>query len=137
MRKLLFFCVSAALLGCTGPKNLKSKPMNVNGTWIPVQQEIGGSALPAAAFEKQRLELKDHSYTMTAESVDKGEVEYSDGKMDIYGKEGVNKGKHFTALYKLENEKLFICYNLTGGSYPESYVTSGKPAFFLSVFRKE
>ncbi len=66
----------------------------------------------------------------------KGIVKYKDDKMDIYGKDGVNAGKHFTALYKLENEQLTICYNLSGDSYPESFMTEGKPAYFLSVFKK-
>ena len=57
--------------------------------------------------------------------------------MDIYGKEGVNTGKHFTAIYQFENGKLTVCYNLSGDSYPETFETKGKPMFFLSVFNKE
>ena len=57
--------------------------------------------------------------------------------MDIYGKEGVNAGKHFTSLYKFENEELTVCYNLTGTAYPEEFDTKGKPMYFLSVFRRE
>ena len=57
--------------------------------------------------------------------------------MDIYGKQGVNAGKHFTAIYKLENELLTICYNLRGDSYPAAFETKGKPTLFLSVFKKE
>jgi uncharacterized protein (TIGR03067 family) len=57
--------------------------------------------------------------------------------MDIYGKEGVNNGKHYTAIYKLENGQLSICYNLKGDSYPGSFDTKGKPLFFISVFRKK
>jgi hypothetical protein len=71
-----------------------------------------------------------------AESVDKGVVKYKEDKIDIYGKDGVNAGKHFTALFKLENGLLTICYNLKGDNYPESFDTKGKPLFFLSVFKK-
>ena len=80
----------------------------------------------------------------SAESADKGEVTYNNGKMDIYGKEGVNAGKHFTAIYKYENlpaggagGQLTICYNLMGDSYPEAFETKSKPVLFLSVFKKE
>lgn len=69
--------------------------------------------------------------------MDKGVLKYNGNKMNIYGKEGVNAGKHFTAIYKYENEQLTICYNLKGDSYPEAFDTSGKPALFLSVFKKE
>ncbi|WP_410962819.1 hypothetical protein, partial [Salmonella sp. SAL4446] len=58
------------------------------------------------------------------------------GKMDIYGKDGVNNGKHFTTIYKYQDEQLTICYNLAGDKYPESYETKGKPTYFLAVFKK-
>lgn len=81
--------------------------------------------------------IKDNTYTVTAESVDKGEVKYGDGnKMDIYGKDGVNADKHFTAIYKYENGLLTICYNLAGDVYPESFETRPKTMLFLSVFKK-
>ena len=108
-----------------------------NGTWTPIKQEIGGTILPNTAFSNQRLILTDSTYTVEAESIDKGTVKYDGDKMDIFGKEGVNAGKHFTAIYKFENEQLTICYNLQGDGYPESFGTNGKPMFFLSVFRKE
>ena len=73
---------------------------------------------------------------MTAESVDKGILKYKGGQMDIYGKEGVNAGKHFTAIYKMENERLTICYNLKGDVYPSNFETKSAPTFFLSVFKK-
>ena len=112
------------------------KSNKLNGTWVPIQQEMGGTSLPTAAFESQKLIISDSNYTFTAESVDKGVVKYSNDKMDIYGQEGVNAGKHFTAIYKFENEELIICYNLKGDSYPETFETKGKPTYFLSVFKK-
>ncbi|MFZ5554344.1 MAG: TIGR03067 domain-containing protein [Bacteroidota bacterium] len=130
MKYLTFLLSAAVLSGCSVSKNL-------DGDWVPVKQEIGGKALPASFFEKQMLTISDTTYTMHAESVDKGMVRYKDDKMDIYGREGVNTGKHFTAIYKLENGELKICYNLAGDSYPESFDTSGKPLYFLSVFKKK
>jgi uncharacterized protein (TIGR03067 family) len=124
-------------LSCSTSKKSTMTSNPLNGTWIPVKEEIGGMALPAPAFAKQKLEIHEGTYTMTAESVDKGEVTYSGNKMDIYGKEGVNTGKHFMAIYKYENEELTICYNLAGNSYPESFDTKGKPMFFMAVFKKE
>lgn len=73
-----------------------------------------GSLLPDSAFKTQKLIINDSSYTLVAESVDKGIVRYKNNKMDIYGKDGVNAGKHFTAIYKYDNEQLTICYNLLG-----------------------
>ncbi len=111
---------------------------NMNGTWIPVRQIFAGAELPVTAFEKQRLTMNDSTYIFVAESTDKGTVQYSGtNKMDIYGKEGVNAGKHFTAIYKFEKEELSICYNLEGTEYPEKFDTKGQPLYFLCVFKKE
>jgi uncharacterized protein (TIGR03067 family) len=107
-----------------------------NGTWIPVQQEFGGSALPKMALTDQRLIILDSNYTVTAEHVDKGVVRITGTKMDIYSREGINQGKHFTAIYKFDKDLLIICYNLAGDSYPESFDTKGKPLFFCSTFKK-
>ncbi len=108
-----------------------------NGIWIPIKQEMGGKSLPKAAYETQKLILKDSTYTLIAESVDKGIVRINDNKIDIYGKEGVNAGQHFTAIYKYENQQLIICYNLKGDSYPLSFETKPKTLLFLSVFQRE
>lgn len=132
MRSIAFFSLLILSLGCAGTKNLRK----LNGTWIPLKQEFSGKQLPAVVFEKQKLIIKDNQYTVIAESVDKGEVVYNSGKMDIYGKEGVNAGKHFTAIYKYENNVLTVCYNLSGSSYPEAFETKAKSLLFLSVFKK-
>jgi uncharacterized protein (TIGR03067 family) len=110
---------------------------SLNGTWVPVQQEMGGKTLPESAFKTQKLIMNDSTYTFTAESVDKGIVKYADGKMDIYGREGINTGKHYTAIYKFENGQLSICYNLRGNNYPEAFETQSQPMLFLSVYKKE
>ena len=109
----------------------------LNGTWVPVKQELGGKEFPSAVYASQKMILEDTLYTVIAESADKGVARYDGNKIDIYGKEGPNAGKHFTAIYKLENEQLTICYNLAGDTYPEDFSTAGKPLFFLSVFKRE
>lgn len=111
----------------------------LNGTWVPVKQTMGKMTLPPASFATQKLVIADSTYTFTAESVDKGVCRYneSSNKMDIYGKQGVNTGKHFTAIYKYENDQLTIIYNLKGDSYPEAFETSAKPTLFMSVFKRE
>jgi uncharacterized protein (TIGR03067 family) len=136
MRLILFIALLAVSIGCSNSKKIKATANELNGIWIPVQQEFGGKALPASLYEKQTLTIDNNKYSLVAESVDKGEVIYSNGKMDIYGKEGVNAGKHFMAIYKYENEQLAVCYNLSGDSYPVAFETKTKPMLFLSVFKK-
>jgi len=127
---LLVFAASCRLIKGIVPDELK-------GTWVPIKQEIGGSVLPKVAIEHQTMVLSDSTYVVTAESVDKGIVKYSKGRMDVYGREGVNAGKHYPAIYKYENGELTICYNLAGNHYPEDFDTKGKQMYFLSVFKKQ
>ena len=137
MKYLTFLCLLFLALNCATTKETAISSNILNGTWTPQKQELGGKDLPSVVFEKQKLIISDSSYTVIAESVDKGIVKYNDDKMDIYGKEGVNAGKYFTAIYKYDNEQLTICYNLQGDSYPETFETKGKPLYFLSIFKKE
>lgn len=134
---ILTVAIALSLLACNGSKKSIAAASPLNGTWIPVKQEMNGKALPPAAFASQKLILRDSTYIFNAESEDKGTVRISGDKMDIYGVEGVNKGKHFTCLWKLENGQLSVCYNLAGNSYPESFDTKGKPVFFFAQYRKE
>lgn len=123
-------------IGCTTTRGTKYLTQ-LNGNWTPIKQEIGGKNLPTTYFQTQKLLIQNTTYTLTAESVDKGTLTYKNGQMDIYGKVGVNKGKHFTALYKLDNNQLTIVYNLTGDTYPTEFETKSKPTLFLSVFKKD
>jgi uncharacterized protein (TIGR03067 family) len=143
MRLITFTTLFVFGLTCTSTKNATIQSNKLSGTWVPIQQEMGGTSLPKAAFESQKLIINDSTYTVIAESIDKGVVKYRDNKIDIYGKEGVNAGKHFTAIYKYENLPagqagglLTICYNLSGNGYPEAFETKGKPMYLLSIFKK-
>ena len=137
MRSITFIFLLILGLSCGSTKNVAKSSNKLNGSWVPIKQEIGGTMLPEAAFKTQKLIISDSNYTFSAESVDKGVVKYRDNKMDIYGKEGVNAGKHFTAIYRFDSEQLTICYNLAGDSYPEAFETKSKRTLFLCVFKKE
>jgi uncharacterized protein (TIGR03067 family) len=137
MRIVAILLLVVVGIGCAPTRSTNATTYVLNGRWVPVKQEMGGTSLPAAAFGSQVLVMSDSTYSFTAESIDKGVLKYGHDTMDIYGKEGVNAGKHFTALYKFENGQLTICYNLAGDHYPESLETKGKPKYFLSIFKKE
>ena len=137
MRSIIFPSLFVLCLVCSSTIDVTAQSNKLNGSWVPVKLEINGNALPAETFEKHKLIINDTAYTFIAESVDKGIISYKDGKMDIYGKDGVNAGRHITTIYKFENDQLVICYNLAGDKYPESYETKGKPTYFLATFKKE
>jgi hypothetical protein len=59
-----YFAFLILFAACTASK--KATSYNLNGTWAPVRQEISGKEIPAAAFEKQTLTLKDSTYTCSS-----------------------------------------------------------------------
>jgi uncharacterized protein (TIGR03067 family) len=137
MRRLTFLLLTCLAISCDPPKRINAGSNFLNGTWIPIKQELGGAVLPAAAYQNYKLTINDSVYTYGSSQTDQGVISYDNGKMDIYGKIGPNAGKHYTAIYKLENAELTICYNLTGKDYPGAFDTKGQPLYFLSVFKKE
>lgn len=137
MKKLILLSFICLIIGCITAKKKASNSYVLNGSWTPIKQEFGGKNLPSIVFQNQKLIINDSTYVLNAESVDKGILNYKNGNMDIYGKEGINTGKHFKAIYKLENEHLTICYNLKGDSYPVEFETKSKPLLFLSIFIKD
>lgn len=110
---------------------------NLDGTWIPIEQEFQGISLPKSVFQNQKLILSGNTYVVQAEIIDKGTLEYAKSKMDIFGNEGPNKDKHLQAIYKIENDTLTICYNLSGDGYPTEFESTSKPNHFLSIFKKQ
>jgi uncharacterized protein (TIGR03067 family) len=137
MKYLLLLLLVLSVGACNISKHSRSSGTDLNGEWKPFRQEMGGRELPETFWQNQLLVINDTTYILTAESVDKGSVKYSEGKMDIRGREGVNTGKHFLAIYKLSNGVLSVCYNLKGDKYPAEFSTQGNPLYFLSEFRKK
>jgi uncharacterized protein (TIGR03067 family) len=136
MRQLAIFILYCTLTAFNCTKT--SAENELNGTWVPVKQEMNGTLFPDSALLNQQLIIKDSMYTVIImNATDKGTINYDGNHIDITSKEGVNNGKHFTAIYKLENDQLVICYNLAGDSYPEKFETIDHPTYFLSVFRRK
>lgn len=137
MRHIAIIMLTSLIFSCSTSIKPSSHLTTLNGSWTPIKQEIGGKDLPGTYFQAQKLFIQDTTNTLTAESVDKGTLTYKNGQKDIYGKEGVNKGKHLSSLYKLDNNQLIIVYNLKGDSYPSDFETKSKRRLFLSVFKKD
>lgn len=137
MKKLSLLLAAAACFSFVPSSNNPALSGQLNGSWTPVKQEMNGVVIQATSFASHKMTLIDSNYVVKAESVDKGIVRYKNGKMDIFGKDGVNAGKHFTAIYKLEADQLTICYNLAGTSYPASFSTKSQTTYFMSTYKKD
>jgi uncharacterized protein (TIGR03067 family) len=108
----------------------------LNGTWLTVYQEFEGRKVPAIEFEGQKLILHESTYTIVAAKIDEGIINAKGKHLDIYGTDGANKGRHYSAIFQIEKDRLTICYNLTGNGYPTDFETEGNPQHFLSIFER-
>jgi uncharacterized protein (TIGR03067 family) len=143
MRRLSLVCVAAlvaypCVARCDDAKKGDSK---IDGTWLAKNAELSGKKLPEKSIESLKLTLKKGEYEVVAESPDRGTVTYDDTakpkEMDIKGVDGPNKGKTFLAIYELKDDKLTICYDLSGSSRPTEFKTRPKTKLFLVTYERK
>lgn len=137
MKKFIPICITLFVFFQFIAQGTVAQASLMNGLWVPVRQELGGKQLPPAAFATQELHISDTLYTVLGESMDRGVVKLSGNRMDIYSREGVNAGKHFKAIYRMDREELVICYDLSGTDYPMEFSTVNKQQYFMSAFKKK
>ncbi len=136
-------CVAILLasLGIARSDDTKKDEAKTDGTWLGSEAELGGKKLPKKVVANLKLTLKEGEYEVVAESPDKGTVTYNktaDPKeMDIKGVDGPNKGKTFLAIYKLKDDKLTICYDLSGESRPTEFKTQPNTKLFLVTYERK
>jgi uncharacterized protein (TIGR03067 family) len=143
MRQVFIICVGVLLASpCVGlGDDAKKDESKVDGTWLASNAELDGKKMPKKAIANLKLTLKEGKYEVVAESPDRGTVTYDNSampkQMDIKGTEGPNKGKTFLAIYELENDKLTICYDLSGSSRPSEFKTSPETRLFLVTYERQ
>ena len=114
---------------------------STDGTWQLVSAELAGESLPAEAIKSIKMILKNGTYTVYAESEDRGTVQVDTSKspatLDITGTEGPNKGKTFLAIYELKDNRMKVCYDLSGKSRPTEFKTKAGTLLYLAEYEKK
>lgn len=116
----------------------------LNGTWLIVSGEMRGEKLPAEAFGKLELILKDGTYTVHAKGkADIGTCRVDPKKkpkeLDLIGTDGPNKGRTMLCIYELKDDTLTVCYDMAGKQRPTEFKTpEGKDnKVFLAVYKRK
>jgi len=145
MNSMLAIALVAGLtstgLGSNTESGAQASPMPADGKWQAVEAELAGKKLPPQAAEGIQLTIDGEKYLVTTnEGEDRGTVRYvpdeKPSAMDITGTMGPNKGKTFLAIYKIDGEKLIVCYDLSGKARPKEFKTEPNSALFLATYRK-
>ena len=109
----------------------------LDGKWIPIEAEMGGSKMAAGALSSFELAIRNGTYEVPG---DVGRIELSESDpraMDVIGTDGPNKGKTYPAIYEVDGDLLTICYDLSGKERPKAFATeSGTKQFLVKYKRK-
>jgi uncharacterized protein (TIGR03067 family) len=117
----------------------------LNGTWAMVATEEGEQQMPEAQLAKLNIKLtmKDDTYTTSGAGQTgiggklKIDASKTPKEIDIMAESGPQKGTTIPAIYKLDGDKLSVCYDFSGKSRPKEFGTKKGTALFLAVYKKE
>jgi len=97
----------------------------LEGAWVPVAASVAGKALTVGELRVKYLVLDGHDYSIIDRSnqvVDRGEylvnATVSPTTIDIVGRAGPNAGRSMLAIYRLDGNRLTVCYDLDGMERP-------------------
>jgi len=114
----------------------------IEGTWLPVEAELGGQKFPDEVLRTMKLTMSDGKYTVkVGEQIDRGTIKLDPTTkpkaIDIIGTEGPNNGKTFLAIYELTGDTLRICYDLEGKERPTEFKTVRDTQQFLVSYKRD
>jgi uncharacterized protein (TIGR03067 family) len=114
----------------------------MDGTWLVVKGELGGTALPEEVTKTFTLTLAGGKYAVKVGGQDdKGTCTIDPTKkpkeLDIKGEEGPNKGKTIPCIYDLDGDTLKVCYDLSGKKRPTEFKTEKDTLLYLAVYKRQ
>jgi uncharacterized protein (TIGR03067 family) len=130
-----------AITASAGSQESTNDAKALEGKWLVVTAELGGTAMPKEVTQTMRLSIMGEKYAFTeGKALDQGMVKIDGSKkpkaMDIIGGEGPNKGKTFLAIYDLQGDTLRVCYDLTGKARPSEFATKKGGLLFLATYQR-
>ncbi len=117
----------------------------LRGTWVATALQADGTEVPADKVKAAGISItfEDDRYTYQAAGAgktEKGRVRINAGKephtMDIIAAEGPDKGKPQLAIYKLEGDRLTVCYARIGKDRPADFTAKAGSGKQLAVFTR-
>lgn len=114
----------------------------LQGKWIPVAAKIGGNDFPEEVLKTIQLEIAKEKYIVLANKVeDRGRTEIDVAPkvwtMNIIGEEGPNKDREIKTIFKFEEEKLIVCYEVGDGERPTEFVSPPTSNVLLMTYQRK
>ena len=141
IQKLIFAILSSALPMAATLAPFSDDAKVLQGVWTPVKWELAGSATPPPSMSAMKLTLKDAQFEfLEGKSLDAGRFELKPGQtpkeMDIVGVKGPNAGRTIPTIYRIQGDRLTVCYGLDGHR-PKSFLSPKKSMILLVVFSRK
>jgi len=134
---ILFALLASPLAAAEKAEELKL----LAGTWKPKEASLGDNKIDMVLLDTVSLVYEAEKYTLTiGDKVEKGTYTIDPAKtlktMDIFPTEGDNNGKTFLAVYKVEGDKLTICYSLEPSMRPEDFEANSNTLLVVKFERE-
>ena len=115
--------------------------MKLDGTWNAVEAQLGGQHIDEQYIPAITLIVENEHYeSIFGGKIDKGTLKYSPYAVpmaiDITASEGPNSGKTIKAIYKSSGGYLFVCYNITNGERPKTFVSTPDNQYYLVRYKR-
>ncbi len=159
-RALAWIASVVLLAGCestrTPPTSILGEPVRsaprqpltdtvLDGVWAIKSAELGGKPFAFAADFEMRIGSARYGVGAAGNYHDRGRVELfgdelagQSRRMDTIGEVGPNKGKRFSALYRMVGRDLEVIYDLSGANRPVDFVSrEGTQLFRVTYVRKQ
>lgn len=125
----------------TQQKDAETIWRQLRGIWIPKAIQVGGREMPEDVLAATKLAIGDRSYRVDMSGQqDQGEIRLELGQeplaMTLIGTKGPNSGKTIPAIFKLEADRLVICYNLEGETRPTEFSSTKDSMIALIVYER-
>lgn len=166
VRLMSFLVALSAIAGCASrseqPVSILGEPVRQGpreavtdaalvGTWVPKSAELAGKPFGFAPGFEMRIGSGGPGAGGLRYGVGPADNYYDRGRVELFGDElvgqprrldtvgevGPNKGKRFSALYRMVGRDLEIVYDLSGANRPVDFVSREGTQLFRVIYSKK
>jgi uncharacterized protein (TIGR03067 family) len=114
----------------------------IEGVWTCESAEVNGRKLDEATVKSLKLTLRGEQYKtergedVLFDSTYSLDTKTDPKRIDMIGTEGELKGKPAQGIYKLDTDRLTMCYTMPGKERPKEFKSEEKSEAYLIVWRR-
>jgi uncharacterized protein (TIGR03067 family) len=120
----------------------KKTMRELEGVWNCESATINGRKLDEATVKSLKLTLKGEQYKtergdeVLFDSTYSLDTKADPKRIDMIGTEGDLKGKAALGIYKLDKDRLTMCYTMPGQERPKDFKSEEKSEAYLLIWRR-